>query len=66
MDQPQLYQPLPRGVSPGTIINTPPKKTAYTFIIYEQLNSLLDALDGDKAMAKAIFHDNALEVYKAR
>ncbi|HWP21179.1 MAG TPA: hypothetical protein VN417_00455, partial [Candidatus Cryosericum sp.] len=44
----------------------PAEEDGYTFIIYEQLNSLLNELDGDQAMSQAIFHDNALEVYKAR
>lgn len=44
----------------------PAEEEGYTFIVYEQLNSLLNELDGDKAMAQAIFHDNALAVYKAK
>ncbi|MEA5047283.1 MAG: amidohydrolase family protein [Eubacteriales bacterium] len=44
----------------------PEEEANYTFIIYEQLNNLLDALDGDEAMKQAIFHDNALNVYQAR
>jgi hypothetical protein len=41
----------------------PEQEDNYTFIVYEQLNSMLNAIDGDPDILKATFMKNAAEVY---
>ncbi len=44
----------------------PEEEDSYTYIIYEQINNLLNAAGENQEMIQAIFHDNALQVYQTK
>jgi uncharacterized protein len=41
----------------------PDQENSYTFIVYEQLNNILDAINGDRNLLHSIFQENTTGVY---
>jgi predicted TIM-barrel fold metal-dependent hydrolase len=62
----EKYQNLCREDFSWNTHKYPQDEAGYTYVIYEQLNSLLNALGENNAVKQAVFYDNAAAVYRAR